>query len=104
MKLTEKLQNLRKENNLSQEKLAELVGVSRQSVSKWEIGLSKPDTNNLMHLADVYNISLDELIGAAEPAKQLHGHNVKPIYTQNGFAKLYNQLCSDHRLFLSPCF
>lgn len=78
MKLTEKLQNLRKENNLSQEKLAELVGVSHQSVSKWEIGLSKPDTNNLMHLADVYNISLDELIGAAEPAKQLHGQNVKP--------------------------
>lgn len=68
--LNEKLQELRKESNLSQEKVAELVGVSRQSVSKWEIGLSKPDTENLIHLVEIYNVSLDELIGVAEPVEQ----------------------------------
>lgn len=75
--LNEKLQKLRKENNMSQEKIAELVGVSRQSVSKWEIGLSKPDTENLIHLAEIYHVSLDELIGVAEPAEQLPGQDVK---------------------------
>lgn len=78
MELNEKLQNLRKENHLSQEKIAELVGVSRQSVSKWEVGLSKPDTNNLIRLADIYGVSLDELIGTAESTEQLHSQNVKP--------------------------
>lgn len=75
--LNEKLQKLRKESNMSQEKIAELVGVSRQSVSKWEIGLSKPDTENLIHLAEIYHVSLDELIGVAEPAEQLPGQDVK---------------------------
>ena len=76
--LNEKLQRLRKEHNLSQEKVAELVGVSRQSVSKWEIGLSKPDTENLIHLAEIYHVSLDELITASEPVEQLSGQDVKP--------------------------
>lgn len=61
MVLREKLVNLRKANNLSQEKVAELVGVSRQAVSKWETGLSKPDTENLMKLSEIFHISIDEL-------------------------------------------
>lgn len=63
MTLGEKLQNLRKENMLSQEKVAELVGVSRQAVSKWENDLSNPDTENLILLAEIFNISVDELTG-----------------------------------------
>ena len=63
MILGEKLQNLRKENMLSQEKLAELVGVSRQAVSKWETGLSNPDTENLIKLAEIFNLSIDEFTG-----------------------------------------
>jgi len=54
--------NLRKAHSLSQEELAEKIGVSRQSVSKWERGEASPDTDNLIALADIYNISLDELI------------------------------------------
>lgn len=76
--LNEKLQKLRADNNMSQEKVAELVGVSRQSVSKWEIGSSKPDTDNLIHLAEIYHVSLNELTGVAGPAEQLPGQNVKP--------------------------
>lgn len=63
MTLGERLQNLRKENMLSQEKLAELVGVSRQAVSKWETGLSNPDTENLIKLGEIFNLSIDEFTG-----------------------------------------
>lgn len=58
----EKLFEHRKNANLSQEELAEKIGVSRQAVSKWERDESSPDTNNLIALAKLYNISLDELV------------------------------------------
>lgn len=54
---------LRKEKGLSQEQLADKLGVSRQAISKWENGESAPDTDNLIALADIYGISLDELLG-----------------------------------------
>ena len=55
------ISRLRKEKNLSQEKLAELLGVSRQAVTKWENGKGNPDTENLIRLAEVFECSLDEL-------------------------------------------
>lgn len=66
LELVEKLQKLRKDNNLSQEKLAEKIGVSRQAISKWERGEATPDSDNLICLAKIYNISLDELISSKE--------------------------------------
>lgn len=57
-----RLYELRKKNNLSQEELAEKLGVSRQAVSKWERSEASPDTDNLIALAKIYNLSLDELI------------------------------------------
>ena len=65
----EKLYEHRKAFGLSQEELAEKVGVSRQAVSKWERGESSPDTENLIALAKLYNISLDELV-LGETAKE----------------------------------
>lgn len=60
----------RKKNGFSQEELAEKIGVSRQAVSKWERGEASPDTENLIMLAKVYNVTLDELImGETEPQK-----------------------------------
>ncbi len=53
---------LRKENNLSQEALAEKLGISRQAVSKWERAEASPDTDNLIALARLYHVSLDELL------------------------------------------
>ncbi len=61
--LGKKLYELRKRNGLSQEELAERLGVSRQAVSKWECGESLPDTDNLITIAKMYAISLDELVG-----------------------------------------
>ena len=51
MSLAEKIQELRTSHNMSQECLAELLGVSRQAVSKWETSQSKPGTDHLIHLA-----------------------------------------------------
>lgn len=62
MKLDEKLKILREEKGYSQERLAEKIGVSRQAVSKWELGLSYPDIENLMALRDLYRISIDRLV------------------------------------------
>lgn len=57
------LQTKRSERGLSQEKLAELVGVSRQAVSKWELGDAVPDTDKLIPLAKALGVTVDELLG-----------------------------------------
>lgn len=68
IKLANRLVELRKENKLSQEALAEKLGLSRQSISKWERAEASPDTDNLIALAELYGMSLDELLGN-EPVK-----------------------------------
>lgn len=72
MKFSEKLTNLRKKNNKSQEQLADKLGVSRQAVSKWESGTSVPDMEKMMQLCKILNCSLDELVddGAGGNRKQ----------------------------------
>ena len=57
-----RLLQYRKKMNLSQEELAARIGVSRQAVSKWERAEASPDTDNLILLADIYGVSLDELL------------------------------------------
>ena len=58
-----KILELRKKNNLSQEKLAESIGVSRQTISNWELGETSPDLKQAGELSKILNISLDELVG-----------------------------------------
>ena len=60
--LSEKLKSLRKEKNVSQEKLAEYLGVSFQAVSKWENGNTYPDILLLPDIARFYGITIDELL------------------------------------------
>lgn len=57
-----RLQMLRKKNGYSQEELAEKIGISRQAVSKWERAEASPDTDNLILLARLYGVTLDELL------------------------------------------
>ena len=57
-----KLMTLRKEKGMSQEFLADKLFVSRQTVSKWENGETTPDLDNLINLASLFNITLDELV------------------------------------------
>ena len=63
MKLAENLQLLRKQKGKTQEELAEVFGVSSQSVSKWELGVNCPDITMLPKIADYYRVSIDELLG-----------------------------------------
>lgn len=62
VEVANRLQQLRKKNNLSQEELAERIGISRQAVSKWERAEASPDTDNLILLSRLYGVSLDELL------------------------------------------
>lgn len=78
--LSEKIYTLRRKNGLSQEQLAERIGVSRQSISKWESGAATPELEKLLALCACFQITLDELVtekpmehsteAAPEPAQQ----------------------------------
>ena len=61
MEIGKKIMNLRKKNGLSQEELAEKVGVARQTISKWELGETSPDLKQAKELSKILNVSLDEL-------------------------------------------
>ena len=63
MVLSEKLAALRKEHGYSQLYVAERLQVSRQAISRWEVGSSVPSTENLLELSRLYGVSLDELVG-----------------------------------------
>ena len=63
MSFSDNLKTIRKEKNLSQEELAELLGVSRQAVSKWESGDGYPEVEKLLMIAGKLNVSLDNLMG-----------------------------------------
>lgn len=68
IEIANRLLQYRKKNNLSQEELAGKIGVSRQAVSKWERAEASPDTDNLILLAKLYGVTLDELLqGKTEP-------------------------------------
>jgi transcriptional regulator with XRE-family HTH domain len=71
IEIANRLAKLRKEKGYSQEELAEKLGLSRQAVSKWERAESSPDTDNLICLAKLYNISLDELLRIEEDKKEI---------------------------------
>ncbi len=77
-----RLYELRKQHGLSQDELAEKLNVSRQAVSKWERSESSPDTDNLIALAKLYGISLDELLNYT-PQKTSDNEQDAPSDAQN---------------------
>lgn len=86
VEIANRLQQLRKKNNLSQEELAEKIGISRQAVSKWERAEASPDTDNIILLSKLYGVSLDELlktesepIGEVSLKKEDYGFTDEPV-------------------------
>jgi transcriptional regulator with XRE-family HTH domain len=69
IEIANRMVQLRKKKGLSQEELAEKLGISRQAVSKWERAESSPDTDNLILLARLYQISLDDLLKTDDPVE-----------------------------------
>ncbi len=70
IELASRLVSLRKTRGYSQESLASALNISRQAISKWERGETSPDTDNLIALALLYGISLDELVGFSLPQSE----------------------------------
>lgn len=68
MGIAERLQELRKQAGYSQEQLAELLGLSRQAVSKWESGQGKPEIDNIVKLTEIYDVSADYLLSGVNRA------------------------------------
>jgi transcriptional regulator with XRE-family HTH domain len=66
------LQTLRKEKGLTQEQLAEQVGVARRTVSRWETGSNMPDLDILLELADFYSVDLREILDGERKSEQMN--------------------------------
>ena len=77
IEIADRLLKLRKKSGLSQEELADKLGISRQSVSKWERAEASPDTDNLICLAKIYGVSLDELLSTDEDVDTIVKEQVK---------------------------
>lgn len=93
MTLGEKLAKLRREQNLTQEQLAELLGVSRQAISKWESNAAYPETEKLIRLAKLYNCSLDYLL-LDKPWEQKQETVVQKL----DFSSLYIEKVSEKKI------
>lgn len=76
MKLSEKILELRKKKGLTQEELAEICGVSRQSISKWEADMALPETEKLLILSRIFQVSLDVLL-----KDELEVNGIKEVHT-----------------------
>ena len=70
MTLGEKLSKLRKEYNYTQEQLADILGVSRQSISKWESDIAYPETDKLIKMGKLFECSMDYLLNEDIAEKQ----------------------------------
>lgn len=79
MNLSEKITKLRKEKSLSQEAFAEKLGVSRQSVSKWETGSALPDTDKIVAMSELFGVTADYLLKDDYPEEQEHAPDPEPI-------------------------
>lgn len=77
VELNEKLISLRKDKRMSQRDLAEALNVSRQAVSRWEVGIAIPSMDNLLALSKLFGISADELMGADRGTDVLESEKVQ---------------------------
>lgn len=75
MTLGDKLSKKRKENNLTQEQLADILGVSRQAISKWESDLAYPETDKLIRISELFDCSLDYLLKDTEETENTQNIN-----------------------------
>ena len=70
MSIAERILTLRKSKGMSQEQLAEAVGVSRQAVSKWESEQASPDPEKIITMSEIFGVTTDYLLKGIEPEKE----------------------------------
>lgn len=89
MNFSEKLKEIRKNEGLSQEQLAEKIGVSRQAITKWETGKGLPDVENMVIIAEIFKTTLDELLRDSAVRQE----QKTPVYTSE---TIYDIDCEKH--------
>lgn len=94
MRLSEKIMDLRKRSGWSQEELAERLGISRQSVSKWETGESIPDIDKIIRMSELWNVSTDYLLKDDEGQRENISAQ-EAVGEQNGDADTYGGFSQD---------
>jgi transcriptional regulator with XRE-family HTH domain len=80
MSLGDRIKECRQNSKMSQEKVAELIGVSRQAVTKWEANQTAPSTENLFKLAEIFGTTVDMLIAPGEGTKQSSAEQIYYLY------------------------
>lgn len=91
MKFSENLRALRKNKDIKQEALAQDMGVSRQTVSKWENGTAMPDLEKLARLAEYFGVSMDDLLGTQKQAGADITDNINDKYEKIYYAEMQSQ-------------
>lgn len=89
MNFSEKLKEIRKNEGLSQEQLAEKIGVSRQAITKWETGKGLPDVENMVIIAEIFKTTLDDLLRDSAARQKQEA----PVYTSE---TIYDIDCEKH--------
>lgn len=87
MNIADRIQYLRKNRGLSQEELADKVGVSRQAVSKWESGQSTPDIEKIIVMSELFEVTTDYILKGIEPADMTNKKTMYSFYL--GFAVIF---------------
>ena len=103
MNFCDKLQKIRKENNITQEQLADKLNVSRQAVSKWESGAAYPDTEKLIQISKIFNVSLDELINN-DNIKKENNLDDKKLNIMEIFNNIFDFISKSVNMFWSMKF
>ena len=87
MNIANRIQYLRKTNGMSQEELANKIGVSRQAVSKWESEQSTPDLEKIIMMSELFEVTTDYLLKGIEPVNKNNRKTIHSLYL--GFAIIF---------------
>ncbi len=90
MNMADRIQYLRKTKGLSQEELADKVGVSRQAVSKWESEQSTPDIEKIIIMSELFEVTTDYILKGIEPVNMTNKKAIYSLYL--GFAAIFGTI------------
>lgn len=90
MNMADRIQYLRKTKGLSQEELANKVGVSRQAVSKWESGQGTPDIEKIITMSELFEVTTDYILKGVEPVNMVNKETINSLYI--GFAVIFGTI------------
>ena len=102
MTLGEKLSKLRKEYNYTQEQLADILGVTRQSISKWESDISYPETDKLIKMGKLFECSMDYLLNDDITEKSIEPKETEAFWDK--FKKQFHERKSEKMIFGMPLY